>query len=286
MVSSASKEVAQFWPVKLLAAQWKTACLGGRKSGLPGTTFPAEMPFLSHSVSELVQDRPVVAGTHLAEWCTTSSVTGGWKPRSISSPARNDRPWYGRGQHVMHKDMLVFLEAITSGECHSQRNVAPGWHGVWLVAWRMSQLDWSWSGSVKHKGTHSCTLPMDEVLDEDTILQVLLITGGDQSLQLLPIKHYSLIWTLLAWVILTVSHFSEFVKLDKPPTRNWYRRWGMGHKDQFKLCKWLATTYPCQVFIPSFKISSLGHEQHAAFQYFFLETRTNFHVATDALGRD
>lgn len=59
----------------------------------------------------------------------------------------------------------------------------------------------------------------------------------------------------------------------------------MGHKDQCQFCKLPATTYLCQVFIPSFTASPLTHEQRAAFQLFFLETRASILVANYALGR-
>lgn len=92
------------------------ACLGGRKSGLPVTTFPAEMSFLSHAVSQLVQDSPVVTGTHLAEWPKTSLVTGSRNPLHFQPCQEQMAMVWNRAAHYAHAERWTCKVSLSSLE--------------------------------------------------------------------------------------------------------------------------------------------------------------------------
>lgn len=154
---------------------WKTSCMGGRNSGLLVTTFPAEIPFLNHAVPQLVQDSPVVTQDHFSRRQLKPAPFQLWQ--EWMAMVWNRAAYYTQ----IHVDFSVthYLWWIIT--------VRGMWHlgtgyGLWHGACH-SSLDLGWALlNIKALGALDSTLPMGEVWHEDSILQVLLITEGDQSL--------------------------------------------------------------------------------------------------------
>lgn len=158
LVSSASKEVVQFWLLNLLS--WLFLLSAEKHHVWEEETVAC---WSQHSQQKYPSWATLChSWSSTAQWSQGHILLGDSRPfqsqavETRSIPALTGMNGHGMEQgSILHTNTCWLLcNPLPLVNYHSQRNVTLG-HRIWPVAWSLSQLTWSWLGSVEHKGTGS-----------------------------------------------------------------------------------------------------------------------------------